>query len=518
MLSVLNLALGCVLCKQEEVEDKESLTEPMMAAVQLETNETETNYYIKLSGLPWKSTEDEIGKFLVDCQIVGNVVIINNEAGRPSGDAVVKLLGKVDLERALGCNRKHLHQRFVIVEETDSETYDRHVKKVEKMDVDENSFIRLKGLVWSATEEDVKTFLHDCKVMKVVIAKNEGGKPTGDAFVQLESEVDVEKAKAHNREYLRERFVVVEEIYESQFIKETQEVNEVKQSTNKDYSTSHVKVINLPLAASEFNIQTFLTDVMTKKVTILKNKSGKPSGEAIVEIESNDDLVRCLICHNSTLKGRTIGVDKVEKSKVSEIFENQTVISSTEHDMEQQVESYCYIKLSGLPWKATEDEIVKFLVDCQIVGNVVIINNENGRPSGDAVVKLMNKVDLERALKCNRNYLHNRFVVVEETDSETFDRNSKKGHTMDKKRKIEKTDTEENAVIRLRGLVWSATEEDIKSFLHDCKVKKVVITTNEGGKPTGEAVVHLDTKADVEKAKAHNREYIGARFVIVEKM
>ena len=59
---------------------------------ELKIDETLPNYYIKLRGLPWKATEDEITKFLVDCEIVGNVVIISNEAGRPSGDAVVKMM------------------------------------------------------------------------------------------------------------------------------------------------------------------------------------------------------------------------------------------------------------------------------------------------------------------------------------------------------------------------------------------------------------------------------------------
>ena len=81
-----------------------------------------------------------------------------------------------------------------------------------------------------------------------------------------------------------------------------------------------------------------------------------------------------------------------------------------------------YIKLSGLPRKATDEEIKKFLVGCDVVGNVVIINNKTGKPSGDAVVKLRNKDSLENALKCNKKYLHNRFIVIEETDSEKYNR------------------------------------------------------------------------------------------------
>ena len=66
------------------------------------------------------------------------------------------------------------------------------------------------------------------------------------------------------------------------------------------------------------------------------------------------------------------------------------------------------MKLAGLSWKATKDEIRSFLVDTKIVGEVVIILNDHGKPKGDAVVKLQTKEDLQKTLKCNRKYLHNR--------------------------------------------------------------------------------------------------------------
>eukprot|EP00092_Neocalanus_flemingeri_P050707 GFUD01058716.1.p1 GENE.GFUD01058716.1~~GFUD01058716.1.p1 ORF type:complete len:153 (+),score=49.40 GFUD01058716.1:33-461(+) len=105
------------------------------------------------------------------------------------------------------------------------------------MDTEENTFILLRGLVWSATEEDIKTFLHDCNVKEVVLTTNDRGRPTGNAFVHLDTEADVEKAMAHNREYLRERFVLVEEIYEAQYIRETKEFVSQTGNVNKKSET-----------------------------------------------------------------------------------------------------------------------------------------------------------------------------------------------------------------------------------------------------------------------------------------
>merc|ERR1712106_1257095 len=241
MLSFANIVLGCVSCKEKEMENEYS-----PGQVQVEETYSLKNCYIKLSGLPWKATENEIVEFLTGCEIVGNVVIIKNEAGRPSGDAVVKLVSQVDLAKAMKRNKENLHDRYIVVEETDSEAYDIHNNKVQKLETEENTFIHLRGLIWSVTEEDIKKFLHDSKIKKVVIKRNNSGKPTGDAFVELESEVDVEKAKSHNKEYLGERFVILEEIYESKFIKETKEAKETREApskmTDEDYSHTHLKL------------------------------------------------------------------------------------------------------------------------------------------------------------------------------------------------------------------------------------------------------------------------------------
>jgi len=611
MLHILNLTLGCVNGKQRESPSDHTEYDPTQVLIEM-------NQFVKLSSLPWKATEDEIAEFLNDCEIVGRINIATNEAGRPTGDAFVKLAGKGDLEKAMKRNREQLHDRCVTVEESDGETYEKHNKKLQKVENEDNTFIQLRGLVWSATVEDIKKFLHDCKVKKVVIKKNEQGRPTGDAFVQLDSEGDVDKAKSHNREYLGKRFVIIEEIYQSQFIKETEEMKDtakkdspkpsVKEMKN---SKTHVKLSNLPRDLSEQDISSFLVDVTPKQVRILK------SGQALIELEDQNDLVKCLICHNSTFHGRTIKVDEIEEQEVTKILESQKSNIET-----SQEESDYYVKLSGLPWKATKDEIKSsFLSGIQIVGEVAIVYNDYGKPSGDALVRLPTKEDLEKALQCNRNYLHNRFVLVEETDGEAFAKNNETDRNTSRMNRKEDTEmkasheagdyevklsglpwkatkdeirsflgdtqivgevaivyddrgrpsgdalvklptkddlhkalkcnknylhnrfvvveeivkhgasdnntsrmigdeesgNDEPTSVHLKGLVWSATENDIRSFLHDCTVKEVIIMKNEQGRPTGEAIVHLVSKADLQKALAHNRKYLRERFVIVEK-
>ena len=73
-------------------------------------------------------------------------------------------------------------------------------------------------------------------------------------------------------------------------------------------------------------------------------------------------------------------------------------------------------------------------------------------------------------------------------------------------------------LVKLSGLVWRATERDVRRFLGDCGVQAVVMTVTAGGKPSGDAVVKLHTEEDVTRALGHNRQRLGERFVIVQEV
>ena len=73
-------------------------------------------------------------------------------------------------------------------------------------------------------------------------------------------------------------------------------------------------------------------------------------------------------------------------------------------------------------------------------------------------------------------------------------------------------------LVKLSGLVWRATERDVRRFLGDCGVQAVVMTVTAGGKPSGDAVVKLHTEEDVTRALGHNRQRLGERFVLVQEV
>eukprot|EP00092_Neocalanus_flemingeri_P030357 GFUD01032955.1.p1 GENE.GFUD01032955.1~~GFUD01032955.1.p1 ORF type:complete len:527 (+),score=152.08 GFUD01032955.1:107-1687(+) len=138
-------------------------------------------------------------------------------------------------------------------------------QKVNEVPIEDNAFLKLNGLVWSATETDIKEFLHDCNIKEVVITTNEGGKPSGNAFVRLYNKADSKKAKAHTKEYLGERFVIVEEIEKPQFMKETERKNNQNQA-NKDCPFSQDKLSSVPWSTSDLDGQAISNNLKKKEV------------------------------------------------------------------------------------------------------------------------------------------------------------------------------------------------------------------------------------------------------------
>jgi len=73
--------------------------------------------------------------------------------------------------------------------------------------------VRLRGLPWSATPAEILKFLHDVSVCGgesgVHITQTPDGRSTGEAFVVVMSEDQVDKALAHSKENMGKRYVEV---------------------------------------------------------------------------------------------------------------------------------------------------------------------------------------------------------------------------------------------------------------------------------------------------------------------
>eukprot|EP00092_Neocalanus_flemingeri_P077230 GFUD01095868.1.p1 GENE.GFUD01095868.1~~GFUD01095868.1.p1 ORF type:complete len:518 (+),score=142.16 GFUD01095868.1:81-1634(+) len=188
-------------------------------------------------------------------------------------------------------------------------------QKVNELPIEENGFLKLDGLVWSATETDIKAFLHDCKIKEVVITTNEGGKPSGNAFVRLYNKADSKKAKAHTKEYLGERFVIVEEIEKTQFMKEAETYNNLNQD----------KLSSVPWSSSEVDIQA------------ISNKLKKREVKNVYEV-----------AEKTTKEHRTVKETRKEKLNIVKFCVKPRATVDEDDAMEECKE----IQIDGVTWRS----------------------------------------------------------------------------------------------------------------------------------------------------------------------
>ncbi|VDK88319.1 unnamed protein product [Litomosoides sigmodontis] len=197
---------------------------------------------------------------------------------------------------------------------------------------------------------------------------------------------------------------------------------------------------------------------------------------------------------------------KTEETSVMKTGETSVM---TKVDKEVDPNTSNYIRLRGLPFSAKEDDVRSFLQGLE-VRSVTFTLTSMGRASGECYVELADKAAAEEAKRFDKREMNNRYIeVFNVTESEVV--------WMTRHNVIRKGDQDApyNFVVRLRGIPFSATNDDVKEFFSGLEVADVVIDKELGGRPSGEAFVRFASKQHAEMALERNRNNMGSRYVEV---
>lgn len=78
-------------------------------------------------------------------------------------------------------------------------------------------------------------------------------------------------------------------------------------------------------------------------------------------------------------------------------------------------------------------------------------------------------------------------------------------------------DEEGGNVIKVRGLPWSTTVDEILKFFSECNIANgkagIHMTMSREGRPSGEAYIEMDSEEDIEKAVKRDRDHMGHRYI-----
>ncbi|CBI16368.3 unnamed protein product, partial [Vitis vinifera] len=160
------------------------------------------------------------------------------------------------------------------------------------------------------------------------------------------------------------------------------------------------------------------------------------------------------------------------------------------------------VRLRGLPFDCSEADVAEFFHSLDIVD--VLFVHKNGRFTGEAFCVLGYPLQVEFALQRNRQNMGRRYVEVFRSKRQEYY----------KAIANEVSDTR-GGVLRLRGLPFSASKEDIMDFFKDFVLSEdsIHMTVNSEGRPTGEAFVEFTNAEDSKAAMAKDRMTLGSRYI-----
>ncbi|XP_065221342.1 heterogeneous nuclear ribonucleoprotein F-like [Planococcus citri] len=171
----------------------------------------------------------------------------------------------------------------------------------------------------------------------------------------------------------------------------------------------------------------------------------------------------------------------------------------------------CIVKMRGLPWSATVEDILSFLGECSVKGGkdgIHLTMSPLGRPSGEAYIELDTPDDAAKALKKDRQHMGHRYIEVFRTSRSEMDWVvSRCGMNME--------NVMDEGCIRMRGLPYGCTKEEVASFFSGLTIvpNGITFATDYTGRATGEAYVQFVNKENVEKALKKHMEKIGHRYI-----
>jgi len=129
--------------------------------------------------------------------------------------------------------------------------------------MEESRVIKARGLPWSATAEEVVAFFSECNIIGgvkgVTFGLNREGRPSGEAFVEMESDEDVSNALKRDKKNMGKRYI---EVFESK-------VSEMEYALNSSQGSSRgfggdifgddavVRLRGLPFDAGKIQIADF---------------------------------------------------------------------------------------------------------------------------------------------------------------------------------------------------------------------------------------------------------------------
>ncbi|NXC15509.1 ESRP2 protein, partial [Corythaeola cristata] len=181
----------------------------------------------------------------------------------------------------------------------------------------------------------------------------------------------------------------------------------------------------------------------------------------------------------------------------------------------ETVDSETVIRARGLPWQSSDQDIARFFKGLNIAkGGVALCLNAQGRRNGEALVRFVSSEQRDLALERHKHHMGSRYIEVYKATGEEFLKIA--GGTSNEVAQF--LSKENQVIIRMRGLPFTATQEDVLGFLGpECPVtggkEGLLFVKYPDGRPTGDAFVLFSCEEYAQNALKKHKEILGKRYI-----
>uniref|UniRef100_A0A8D3B8S2 Epithelial splicing regulatory protein 1 n=1 Tax=Scophthalmus maximus TaxID=52904 RepID=A0A8D3B8S2_SCOMX len=201
--------------------------------------------------------------------------------------------------------------------------------------------------------------------------------------------------------------------------------------------------------------------------------------------------------------------------RVSEKFESGTC---------SKMEKVCdntVIRARGLPWQSSDQDIARFFRGLNIAkGGAALCLNAQGRRNGEALVRFVSEEHRDLALQRHKHHMGNRYIEVYKATGEDFLKIA--GGTSNEVAMF--LSREDQIIVRMRGLPFTATHEQVLAFFspedglkETCPVSGgrdgILFVHYPDRRPTGDAFVLFACEEHAQCALRKHKEILGRRYI-----